>query len=214
MPRLVQNLMVPSDTVEFNARVRVLFREKIVRVMEGELVRKLERKLEDVCREIGRLELLLKKANRLVVCRELLNKKDGNVREKELIEKRIKEFRSAMECLLEYIDGKVFDSCDVKVLMLKGTFVFLCFVYGSENVLTLHYVFEGTFNWNKIFWMIKRECRRLEDGLPIYADRKDILSQIHCQQVVCLILTLCALRRFKFARVVLFCVMNDYLIDA
>ncbi|KAI3823086.1 hypothetical protein L1987_04512 [Smallanthus sonchifolius] len=92
--------------------------------------------------EILMIFLLLKKLKRL----ELSNKKEGNAREKELIERRISEYNSAMGCILDYLDGKVFNSSDVKVLMLKGA-----------------------FNWNQNYWMIKRECRRLDDGLPIYA---------------------------------------------
>ncbi|KAI7743532.1 hypothetical protein M8C21_000731 [Ambrosia artemisiifolia] len=163
MPRLVQNLLVPSDTEELNSRLRVLFRGKILGLLEGESVKKLGKKLEEVIREISRLESLLRKPQRVVVHMELTNKRDGNVREKELIERRIGEFKSAMECMIDYLDGKVFDSSDVKVLVLKGA-----------------------FNWSNIYWMIKRECRRLDDGLPIYADRKAILWQIHCQQGGCL----------------------------
>ncbi|KAL8229499.1 hypothetical protein R6Q57_014399 [Mikania cordata] len=164
MPRLVQNLLVPSDTDEFNSRLRVLFTDRIMGLMEGELVKKLGNKVEELSREIARVDLLLKKPKRLAIHRELSNKKEGHVREKEMIERRIKEFNSAMECLLDYLEGKAFDSSNVKVLMLKGA-----------------------FDWNKIYWLIKRECRRLDDGLPIYADRKDILWQIHCRQVLVLI---------------------------
>ncbi|MFS8015720.1 putative RNA helicase transcription factor C2H2 family [Helianthus anomalus] len=164
MPRLVQNVLVPSDTEELNSRLRVLFREKILSLLEGELVKKMGNKLEEVSREIARLDSLLRKPKRPVMHMELWKKKEGNVREKELIERRIGEFKSAMGCILDYLDGKVFDGSDVKVLLLKGG-----------------------FDWNKIYWMIKRECRRLDDGLPIYADRKEILWKIHCQQVMVLI---------------------------
>ncbi|KAI3695771.1 hypothetical protein L1987_78771 [Smallanthus sonchifolius] len=162
MPRLVQNMLVPSDTEELNSRLRVLFRKRIIGLMEGESVMKLEKKLDEVNREIARLSLLLKKRTGLAAHLELSKKKEGHVREGELIRRRIAEFKSGMECIVDYLDGKVSD--DVKVLLLKGA-----------------------FNWNKIYWMIKRECRRLDDGLPIYADRKDILWQIHCQQVMVLI---------------------------
>ncbi|KAI3814030.1 hypothetical protein L1987_18772 [Smallanthus sonchifolius] len=162
MPRLVQNLLVPSDTEELNSRLRVLFRKRIIGLMEGESVMKLGKKLEEVNREIARLGLLLKKPTRLATHMELSKKKEGHVREGELIRRRLGEFKSGMECIVDYLDGKVSD--DVRVLLLKGA-----------------------FNWNKIYWMIKRECRRLDDGLPIYADRKDILWQIHCQQVMVLI---------------------------
>ncbi|XP_076904394.1 ATP-dependent RNA helicase DEAH11, chloroplastic-like [Bidens hawaiensis] len=165
MPRLVQNVLVPSDTEELNSRLRVLFTSRILGFLAGETVRKLEDKLDEVSREISRIELLLKKPKRLAVHVQLSNQKEGMVREKELIGKRVDEFNSAMQCVLDYLDGKVCDGeSEVKVLMLNGA-----------------------LNWSKVYWMIKRELKRLEEGLPIYADRKDILWKIHCQQVMVLI---------------------------
>ena len=81
------------------------------------------------------------------------------VDEKNLVERRLKEFESAMQCLLKYLEGGV----DV-----EGVTVFR---------------FDGGFDWKRIHCLIKRECRRLEDGLPIYAYRSDILQEIHYQQV-------------------------------
>ncbi|KAI7753519.1 hypothetical protein M8C21_007686 [Ambrosia artemisiifolia] len=130
--------------------------------MEGDSVINLQNNLDELYREINRLDLLLKKRNRLVVHMELSKKKDGKVRESEMIRRRVSEFKSAMECFIDYLDGRGLDSHRsdvVKVVML-----------------------EGEYDWIKLYSMIKRECRRLDDGLPIYADREDILSQIHCQQ--------------------------------
>nr|XP_043638906.1 ATP-dependent RNA helicase DEAH12, chloroplastic [Erigeron canadensis] len=166
MPKLIQNLLVPSDTEELNSRLRVLFRDRVGRLMKGELVKRFEKKLENVTNEMNKLSLLLKKPKSVLVHMELSKKREGYVKERWLIERRVKEFKLGMECLLDYLDGKV-DFCDndeVKVLFLKGK-----------------------FDWSKIYWIIKRECRRLNDGLPIYADRYDILSQIHREQVTVLI---------------------------
>ncbi|KAL4579708.1 hypothetical protein LXL04_015867 [Taraxacum kok-saghyz] len=160
MPRLRQNLIVPSDTEELNSRLRVLFSQRIKGFKEGGLVKKWEKRLEQVSNEIAKIDVLLRKPRKYAEHMELSKKKQGFAREKLLIGKRIGEFKSGMECILDYVNGKVFDSSDVKVLKLKGNIV-----------------------WSKIHWLIKRECRRLDDGLPIYADRKDIIWQIHCQQV-------------------------------
>lgn len=167
-PKLIRNVLLPSDIEEFNSRLNVLFTERIVGFMEGELVKKWEKKMEVVNDEIGRIELLLKKQNRLVLFTELSKRKDWNVSERNLIRKRINEFKFGMECILDYLarnngNGNGNGNDGVKVLILKGK-----------------------FDWSKIYWMIKRECRRLDDELPIYADRRDILSQIRSQQVVCL----------------------------
>ncbi|XP_023728927.1 ATP-dependent RNA helicase DEAH11, chloroplastic [Lactuca sativa] len=164
MPRLRQNLIVPSDTEEYNSRLRVLFSERIKRFIEGELVKTWEKKLDQVSNEIAKIDGLLRKPKKYVTHMELSKKKEGFVREKLLIGKRIGEFKSGMECILDYVNGKVIDSSDVKVLKLKGNIV-----------------------WSKIHWLIKRECRRLDDGLPIYADRKEIIWQIHCQQALVLV---------------------------
>ncbi|KAI3691505.1 hypothetical protein L2E82_49867 [Cichorium intybus] len=164
VPRLRQNLILPSDTEEFNSRLRVLFSERIKGFIEGELVKKWERKLDQVSNEIVKLDALLRKPKTVTTHMELSKKKEGFVREKTLIGRRIAEFKSGMECILDYVNGKVLDTSDVKVLKLKGNIV-----------------------WSKIHWLIKRECRRLDDGLPIYADRRDIIWQIHCQQVMVLV---------------------------
>lgn len=82
------------------------------------------------------------------------------VDEKNLVERRLKEFESAMQCLLKYLEDGGDDVEGVKVFR-----------------------FDGGFDWKRIHCLIKRECRRLEDGLPIYAYRSDILQEIHYQQV-------------------------------
>jgi len=43
--------------------------------------------------------------------------------------------------------------------------------------------FGERFDWEKICNFIVRERSRLEEGLPIYAYRKEILQQIYHQQV-------------------------------
>ncbi|KAI7729095.1 hypothetical protein M8C21_019433 [Ambrosia artemisiifolia] len=103
----------------------------------------------------------------LVVYMEFVKKKEGNVCESKLIRRRVSEFKSAMECIIDYLNRRGFDrdrSDVVKVLML-----------------------EGWFDWVKRYSMIKRECKRLDDGLHIYANHQDILLQIHSQQVMVLI---------------------------
>lgn len=114
---------------------------------------------ERLSKEISRLSSSLSKPLRLGVHNELVEKKKGLVDEKNLVERRLKEFESAMQCLLKYLEGGV----DV-----EGVTVFR---------------FDGGFDWKRIHCLIKRECRRLEDGLPIYAYRRDILQEIHYQQV-------------------------------
>ena len=42
---------------------------------------------------------------------------------------------------------------------------------------------DGSFDWKRLHCLIKRERRRLEEGLPIYAFRWDVLHAIHSQQL-------------------------------
>lgn len=163
-PRLVQNLVVPSDIDEFNSKVRVLFKDRVIGLKDGDLVRTLGTRLEAITSEIMRLDSLLKKPRRLALYAQLSNNKEACLKDRSLIFSKIREFKWAMDCVIDYLDGKVSSSDDVRVLNFKGK-----------------------FDWNKLYSVINRECRRLKDGLPIFAHRKDILSQIHCQQVMVLI---------------------------
>ncbi|KAI3737577.1 hypothetical protein L2E82_27584 [Cichorium intybus] len=114
---------VPSDTEEFNYRFRVLFSERIKGFIEGELVKKWEKKLGQVPNEIVKLDALLRKPKKYATHMELWKNKEGFVRDKTLIGRRIAEFKSGMECILDYVNGKVLDTSDVKVLKLKGNVV-------------------------------------------------------------------------------------------
>ncbi|PWA40267.1 hypothetical protein CTI12_AA564170 [Artemisia annua] len=153
-PRLVQNLVVPSDIDELNSSVRVLFRNRVIGLKDGDLVRALMSRVGDVSSEINRLESLLKKRNGLVVHTELNKKKQGCLKEYNLIRRKIREFKWAMDCVVDYLDGKISCSDDVRVLNLKGE-----------------------FDWNKLDSIINRECRRLKDGLPIFADRTPFILE-------------------------------------
>lgn len=58
---------------------------------------------------------------------------------------------------------------------------------GEDSVPIFKFV-RGEFNWNRIHHLILRECKRLDDGLPIYAYRQEILQRIYLEQVWCLLL--------------------------
>lgn len=166
-PRLICNVIVPSDTDELNYRLKVLFVERLKGFMEGDMIKNWQKKLGVVLNEIQKIDGSLKKRNNLAVYYELSQRKQGLVSEKGLIVNRIKEFECGMKCLLDYVEGKKSgEGCGeevVKVFDLKGG-----------------------FDWCRIHCLMMRECRRLEDGLPIYAFRQEILRQIHCQQVFAL----------------------------
>ncbi|GMH14653.1 hypothetical protein Nepgr_016494 [Nepenthes gracilis] len=165
-PTLIPNVIVPSDVDELNDRLKTLFIDRIRGFIDGELVKRWEKKLENVSNEIAGISASLGKPNRIVYAEKLNEKKNGLKRESDLIEKRLREYRSALNCILDHLGEKhLNDSGDgVQVFRLKYE-----------------------FNWSRIYHLIMRECRRLDDGLPIYAYRQEILCQIMTQQVMVLI---------------------------
>ncbi|KAA8546766.1 hypothetical protein F0562_003195 [Nyssa sinensis] len=169
-PWLVPNVFVPSDIEELSDRLKTLFSEHVRRLIEGDLVQNWQKKLELVSAQIATVSGSLKKRNLLNVREELLKKRTGLISERDLIEKRIKEFKSAMRCILAHLEGKLSEDCgDAGVEVLK---------------------FGRYFEWgecSRIHHLLMRECHRLDDGLPIYAFRREILGQIYSQQIMVLI---------------------------
>ncbi|KAK9285453.1 hypothetical protein L1049_024646 [Liquidambar formosana] len=166
-PKLIRNKPVPSDMDELNDRLKTLFAERVSSLIKGEEVQKWQKKLELVLDEIANVSASLKKLNPLGVYEELSKKKKGFMMERDLIAKRLKEFKSAMNCILNHLGGKQLqDSSDAGVDVFR---------------------FDGGYDWSRICHLIMRECRRFEDGLPIYAFRQEILRQIHSQQITVLI---------------------------
>ncbi|XP_019193603.1 PREDICTED: ATP-dependent RNA helicase DEAH11, chloroplastic-like [Ipomoea nil] len=167
-PSLVENAEVSSKKEELKDRLRGVFLEKLEGLMEGELVQKCRQKLELLEAEIKKVSKLLGRPKRIALANELLNKKEAFVAEKDLIAKRIAELKNGVSCIVLQLEGK----------------------YSGEDVhgdSTALFNFETEFNWDRILHLIKRECRRLEDGLPIFAFREEILKQIDSQQVTVLI---------------------------
>lgn len=167
VPRLNHTVVVPEDLQVLEDRLRALFAERIRRLIDGEEVKRWNEKRDRVLGEIGKVSKLLGKPKNIKLLSELKDKKKRLTCEKDLVEKRVKEFKSAMNCILAYLEGKSleeFGEDDIQVLRLKGK-----------------------FDWSRIHFLILRECRRLEEGLPIYAYRQEILEQIHSQQIMVLI---------------------------
>lgn len=164
-PWLIPNVVVSSDEDELTDRLKTLFLGKLRGLLEDELVKKWEKKLKMVLDEIREVTLSSKKPKKLRDFHESEKKKDGLVTERDLIAKRIEEFKNGVQCMVDYLEGKGEE--DVQSVGVKvGLFRF-----GRE------------FDWEKIHYFMMRECRRLDDGLPIFAFRGEILQQIHCQQV-------------------------------
>lgn len=169
-PKLISRILLPSDIDEVKQKLKVLFCDHIEGLLEGDLVKKWKGRIEDKSNEIAAVSERLKKNNSCLVFTELNEKKKGLVAERESLFGRLKEFRSSMSCFLAHVKGSEFE--------LEND--------GDEGSLPV-FNFDGECDWEKIHQLILRECRRLEDGLPIYAFRQDILKQIHGEQISVLI---------------------------
>lgn len=155
--------MVPSDRIELEGRLRSLFVSHVKELMEGKEVKKWVEEWERLSKEIALVASLLGKPFPIRVQQQNIQRKKGLDDEKGLVERRLKEFEYAMECILHYLEG---DNN----------------VENGDGFVPV-FRFGGNFDWGKIHCFIVRERRRLQEGLPIYAYRREILQQIHHQQV-------------------------------
>ncbi|KAK4840491.1 hypothetical protein QYF36_010129 [Acer negundo] len=172
-PKLVANVVVPSDSDELEERLRVLFIEHVKGLMEGELMNKWQRKIDDKQDEIDGVSTLLKNKNNLCKCTELVERRKVLIRESDLIVKRVREFKIALRCILRCLGNEAEDYQDYQDF--------------SEEDMDLFRFLGNLHNWERIQALISRECRRLEAGLPIYVYRQDILRRIHGEQIMVLI---------------------------
>ncbi|XP_062100006.1 ATP-dependent RNA helicase DEAH11, chloroplastic-like [Humulus lupulus] len=167
MPKLNTGEIVPSARQELEDRLRAVFAESIGKLIDGDKVKHWSEKRDHLSIEINKSTGFLRKPRGLIALDELREKKKRLILEMELVDKRLKEFKSAMRCMLAYLEGKglkEYNKDDIQVLRL-----------------------DGGFNWSQIHSLMLRECKRLEDGLPIYAYRQGILHHIHSQQIMVLI---------------------------
>ncbi|KZV29966.1 hypothetical protein F511_23771 [Dorcoceras hygrometricum] len=166
LPRLVCNIDLPSDKAELNNRLRPFFLEKLKGFLEGDLVQKWMKKLRDVEHEAKNVSDILRQHCNIRSFNELLRKKKVLEDERDLIFKRVQEFKSGVKSIISYLDdGKNEEECDVPIFNFS----------------------DGEIEWGRIYRLMMRECQRLDDGLPIYAHRKDILRQIQSQQITVLV---------------------------
>nr|GMC62352.1 ATP-dependent RNA helicase DEAH11, chloroplastic-like [Ipomoea batatas] len=127
--------------------------------MYGELVKNSGKKLTELTEEANGVTAKLQKPNSLGVASDLLNRREALMVEVELIRERIKEFKQGIRCVWFHL--KDMDDSEESVSVLK---------------------LEGEFNWDRLHYLMMRECKRLQDGLPIFSFRQQILREIHSHQ--------------------------------
>ncbi|XP_074268675.1 ATP-dependent RNA helicase DEAH12, chloroplastic-like [Silene latifolia] len=166
-PTLEFNVTVPSDVDELNSRLRPVFSRFIQASLSCEVMLKLEAKKQGLWEEIKRISEVLRKQQPMNVYEELDYKRKRLKDEKGMILKRIEEFKGAMECIK-------------------------CYIHGLELNLEFDdrppaFRFKPGLDWARIYSLIMRECRRFEDGLPIYVDRRELLKLVQGQQIMVLV---------------------------
>ncbi|KAL4180995.1 hypothetical protein AMTRI_Chr12g268910 [Amborella trichopoda] len=171
-PRFKTRVVVPSDQNELTDRLRTLFAVHVQCLLRGEALERCKQKLETIDMELRNVVSLLKSSNPLKSYYEINGKKEGLISERRLVEKRIEEFKSAMVCIHNQLDLAIWDDC---------------LSYDSEDDGVVPYKFKGTWNWDRLHHILLRECRRLDDGLPIYGCRQEILKKVLHHQVLVLV---------------------------
>ncbi|CAL1400137.1 unnamed protein product [Linum trigynum] len=172
-PDLRSHVMVPSDSEELRRELGAVFADHVKSLVAGEEVGKLKLEVESKRGEIDEVsrQLKAKKGVRFDLYTELSNKKDALVAELEVTEKRLDEFMAAMRCILKYIGGGKLEEPAAE----------------TKGVDVEPFLLQGEVDWVKIHRLILREIRRLQDGLPIYAHRREILARIRDSQIMVLI---------------------------
>lgn len=162
VPELIPNVIVPSDMNELKDRLRDLFSAHVLLLMEnGEGVKKVRMEIEEKSRQVASF------SSKRGLKFEVFEKKKAIEAERDLVVNRLEEFKNAMKSILRYLIGQDGYEFDLE----------------EEDEDVAVFCLEGAYDWRRIHYLIRRECRRLEDGLPIYAYRREILKRIHCEQV-------------------------------
>ncbi|KAL8151900.1 hypothetical protein V2J09_021708 [Rumex salicifolius] len=156
-PSLLRKVIVASDSEELNDRLKSVFVARIWGFLDGEMVTKWRNKMDTLEREIAAVSATLKRPQKIGIFEELRRKKEGLISEKNLVMKRLAEFEAGLRCILDHLSAEKDheeDECrDARVFAFE----------------------KGKFNWERIFQLIMRERRRLDQGLPIYAFRREIV---------------------------------------
>ncbi|CAL5358298.1 unnamed protein product [Camellia sinensis] len=164
--------MTPVSEVlddELQERVKGLFVSHVESLLEGEVMQRMVKKREVLQNEAENLSARLRKPQKLgLLFGDLPGKAKGLRDEIGLITNRMEEFRSAMKWVLNYLQGN-----NSKDSVISGE--------------TEVFKFEDGLDLSRIHCIVMRECRRLEEGLPIYGFRLEIIRKVLSEQVMVLI---------------------------
>ncbi|KAK9110756.1 hypothetical protein Sjap_018816 [Stephania japonica] len=151
-------------------RLKGLFRVHVRGLLEGEEVKRWTKRIEVVSDDVKEIKGRLEKGHGLKSALELISMSEGLVAERGLMLKRVGEFKAAMYCILDHLGELGLDEC-----------------VESDDQIRIFEFRRGEFDWNRIHYLIVRECKRLEVNLPIYGYRRAILRHICYQQAMVLV---------------------------
>ncbi|KMZ74084.1 putative ATP-dependent RNA helicase [Zostera marina] len=168
VPQILFNCTIPSppsNKEEKESRMRNLFKEYAQRILCGSSVKNIEKRINELFNKIEETAKSLKNPNSIMFFFELESKHKALVLEKKLLTDLLTEFKTEIGILVQIFERKSF--------------------LGHSSLRFFH--LENSLNWMKLQMMMERECRRLENGLPMYVSRKKILSTLYSNQVTILI---------------------------
>ncbi|OAY64382.1 putative uncharacterized protein, chloroplastic [Ananas comosus] len=168
-PRVAAASATRYDPSEEAARLRALFAGHAHALLKGEAAERCSKKIEKLTVEIAKVDGMLRRRNPLKSFGELRSNRKQLESEREQLKGNLEEFRAAMGCVLAYLGEPQSE------------------VGEGEQCAFTPLKFEDKWNWGRIQAVMLRECRRLEEGLPIYACRRSILRNISSNQVSVLI---------------------------
>lgn len=122
--------------------------------------------------EIQNITSQLRNKNSVQFYLEMKARREKLGEDKQQLEARLSEFQASVRCILKHI-GEKQDEVEASYEYSVEPFKF--------GGLT------GAIDWGRIHHVMVRECRRLDDGLPIYSYRRKILKEFLFNQVMVLI---------------------------
>ncbi|KAL5198889.1 hypothetical protein ABZP36_002401 [Zizania latifolia] len=147
-----------------------IFAAHASRLLHSDLVSLIAARSAELAASIQTVKQRLASRNRFRDFDQLLLQKSTLEAEKELVDDKIAEYKAAMR--------------SIRRAMLRGT---EDDEEGEEGLEVFGIGEDGEVNFIRLHMIMLRECRRLKEGLPIYAYRRKIIEHIFANQVMILI---------------------------
>ncbi|KAL5992570.1 hypothetical protein ACLOJK_013489 [Asimina triloba] len=145
-PIAASALPLPSNRDDLSTRLKYLFAARACELLEIDDVHRWRKKARQLSEEIEGISTAMRKRRRLLVFEGFQQKMQELEAEWELIEKRLQEFQAAIYSVMFQLDGTGWEKNYEKIAVFE---------------------LGGGLDWEWIHHVMVRECRRLDEGLPI-----------------------------------------------